>query len=516
MIASTETIPMLFSRAVELHNAGKLAEARVLYERIIAIGVDKPVVFYNHAMTLHGAGDLAGAIAGYERALAIAPDYVPAVSNRADALHALERLDDALAGYVQAVVLDANNPKIHANLGAVLHKLGRHEDAVASYDKALALRPDDATFLNNRGIAAQAVGRVETAEADYLKATALKPDYLEAHRNAFWTALGGLSDLALVETRLAKTIPLVISQERDNLNARRSMLNFHIQHDLEQTEYLTRNGYITDGLADAHAAFRAAFERFAGDSGEAAKNVPLTDAEIAAVNRFRAAVLRPTPPAPMQHYLHPETDWRRIEEQYLDSKPEIVAIDNFLAPQALTALREFCLAATVFKTDYEKQYLGAFAEAGFVSPLHIAIGRDLQAKMPRIFAAHRLEQMWSFKYTARMRAGLNVHADFARVNLNFWVTPDDAVLDPKTGGLVVHDVPAPPTWSFHDYNNDGARIYDFLRQHNAGSRRVPYRCNRAVLFNSNLFHETDAIHFKEGYENRRVNITYLFGRGLRT
>jgi hypothetical protein len=43
---------------------------------------------------------------------------------------------------------------------------------------------------------------------------------------------------------------------------------------------------------------------------------------------------------------------------------------------------------------------------------------------------------------------------------------------------------------------------------------IPYRGNRAVLFNSALFHETDAINFKEGYENRRVNMTYLFGSQL--
>lgn len=34
--------------------------------------------------------------------------------------------------------------------------------------------------------------------------------------------------------------------------------------------------------------------------------------------------------------------------------------------------------------------------------------------------------------------GIAVHADSASVNLNFWVTPDDANLDPDSGGLVVY------------------------------------------------------------------------------
>ena len=39
--------------------------------------------------------------------------------------------------------------------------------------------------------------------------------------------------------------------------------------------------------------------------------------------------------------------------------------------------------------------------------------------------------------------GIQVHADHATVNLNFWVTPDDANIDPSSGGLVVYPK-APP------------------------------------------------------------------------
>jgi hypothetical protein len=46
----------------------------------------------------------------------------------------------------------------------------------------------------------------------------------------------------------------------------------------------------------------------------------------------------------------------------------------------------------------------------------------------------------------------------------------------------------------------------------AKSVTIPYRCNRAVVFASDLFHETDRMHFKEGYTNRRINITMLYGR----
>jgi hypothetical protein len=37
---------------------------------------------------------------------------------------------------------------------------------------------------------------------------------------------------------------------------------------------------------------------------------------------------------------------------------------------------------------------------------------------------------------------------------------------------------------------------------------VPHRANRAVIFDADLFHETDLIAFQSGYTNRRLNINY--------
>ena len=42
---------------------------------------------------------------------------------------------------------------------------------------------------------------------------------------------------------------------------------------------------------------------------------------------------------------------------------------------------------------------------------------------------------------------------------------------------------------------------------------VPHRANRMVLFDSSLYHRTDALHFRRGrsYTDRRINLTLLFG-----
>ena len=44
---------------------------------------------------------------------------------------------------------------------------------------------------------------------------------------------------------------------------------------------------------------------------------------------------------------------------------------------------------------------------------------------------------------------------------------------------------------------------------------VPYVQNRAIMFDSTYFHRTDDINFKPGYKNRRINVTFLYGKRRR-
>ena len=76
---------------------------------------------------------------------------------------------------------------------------------------------------------------------------------------------------------------------------------------------------------------------------------------------------------------------------------------------------------------------------------------------------------------------------------------------------MLHEATAPIDWNFRKFNSDSAAMDEFLSQADAEVRRVPYRRNRAVLFDSDLFHRTDDLDFAPGYENRRINVTMLFG-----
>ena len=186
-------------------------------------------------------------------------------------------------------------------------------------------------------------------------------------------------------------------------------------------------------------------------------------------------------------------------------------IDDFLSDEAIKELREFCLVSKVWNKAYFNKYLGASSNSGFISPIHLQIATDLQQKLPKLFGPHRLAKFWGVKYDTTLGSGINFRPNFAVHNLNFWITPDEYNNDKNSGGLKVYDVPAPLNWTYAEYQGSSDVIDKFLKENNANCINVPYKYNRAVLFNSAYFHETDKIDFKDEYEGRRINNTYLFG-----
>ena len=90
---------------------------------------------------------------------------------------------------------------------------------------------------------------------------------------------------------------------------------------------------------------------------------------------------------------------------------------------------------TIWSTNrYSHGRLGSFFHDGFTSPLLLQIADDLRTALPRVIGdRHRLRQAWGFKDGCTL-PGRSTHADFAAVNVNFWVTPDDANLDDISGG----------------------------------------------------------------------------------
>jgi hypothetical protein len=252
-------------------------------------------------------------------------------------------------------------------------------------------------------------------------------------------------------------------------------------------------------------------DRLAADGPEARR--PVGDESMAAIAPVynRLLYVRPTPR--LGRALSTAWDPAVVEDRYLGEPPGIVVVDDLLTPEALEAVRRFCVESTVWSANrYAHGRLGAFLQDGFNCPLLLQVAEELRDALPRVIGdRYPLRQLWGFKCAPELPPDATTHADFAAVNVNFWVTPDDANLDPSSGGMVIYDVDAPRHWDFDTYNGRPEIIAAFLQRQGSRALHVPYRQNRAVIFNSDLLHGTSAVHFRPDYEARRVNVTLLYG-----
>jgi len=466
--------------ALNHHRSGRLADAAAAYRVILEAYPGHPGVLHNLGVILAQTGDPAAALDRFDRALAAKPDYAEAHMNRAGALRALGRFDEALASYDRAITIAPTHPEPHNGKGETLYRLGRFEAAAGCHERALALNPNHYRARVNLGLALNAAGRRREALDQFRTTLALRrgPNPVDPTHYSFHFA--------------SRT---------------------KIRHDIEQFRYLAAAGSDPDrfrALADAYEAVEREMDWPADD----AELVPLPDdVRVHIGQSFNRPIHLVEAPELPESSLNPDLDVAAITRRYAETAPGVASFDDLLTPEALRTLRQFLLESTIwFDFAHIGGFLAAYLEDGMACPLLLQIGEDLRRTFPAIFRGQPLNQAWAFKCLHGKR-GIDVHADAAAVSVNFWVTPDEANLAPDRGGLVVYTRLPPPGWTIKDYGADVAAIRAYLGQDDSGSARitVPYRQNRVVLFDSVLFHESDQVDFKSGYQNHRINITMLFG-----
>ena len=149
-----------------------------------------------------------------------------------------------------------------------------------------------------------------------------------------------------------------------------------------------------------------------------------------------------------------------IEQEFLSAgapdsgAPNIVVVDDVMSESALEEIYRMCKEDTIW-FDNRGGYLGANARRGFHHPVLWQVSEALKSTFPKIFGPQdNLTQYWAYNYhqldpeerTKRddpMEPRIGIHSDPATVNLNIWLTPDEANLDKDSGGLIVCEGPLP-------------------------------------------------------------------------
>jgi tetratricopeptide (TPR) repeat protein len=500
-------------------------DALARFREALRVAPASALAHNNIGTVLFGRGAIDEALDSFRCAVAADPGYAEGYGNLGRALNARARGSaEAEDAYRRAIAINPRYAEAHVWLAELLSGRGDYDGAAENLRRALALDPNRADVEHMLGAAlARSVRDDARAEAPahFAKAEALARAAVAAtpERPAAWETLGaalirlGRADEGFkARLRATSIVRDPDSRAFDHLPTFRRTSAGKLDHDIEQIRHLIAGGALA---GDSGAALLAAYETVRNRLPATAAETQLIELDADSRHLIGATYKKlwhvaPAPELP-GNAVNPALDRAAIEADYFGRGPGITWLDGLLTPEALAALRHFCLESTIWFTDtYSNGYIGSLGDDGFVCPLLLQIGRELPERLPGIFGKHPLLMMWAYKY-GQNPAGIAIHADYAAINVNFWITPDEANLDPDGGGLIVWDKEAPADFGFRINSADQSRLKRFIAESGAAAHRVPYRQNRAAIFNSDLIHRTDDIRFREGYENRRINVTFLYG-----
>ena len=442
------------------------------------------------AQSLRREGNLLQALDAYEEASRLGAPAADALLQLAVLNAQLGRSRRALEVLVELLARDPGHADALHMLAVVKYDLGRYAESAAHCDHTLAKRPDLVPAHYTRGLARLGQGDVRGAAASFARC-------LELCRGQPWQ-----HDAA--RRLLLDNVPPYEPREM-------AVSSIKLAHDLEQLEYLLDSGLLPEEFRQVSNQYQVLLGSLPVSEGELVQEFD-TDAYPLVARTYKRPVHLSEEAAPRGPVLNPGADWETAQRTYLGSTPSVAVLDGLLTDEALRGLRRYCLESTLWN-DIKPGYLGTYLDEGFASEILLRISTELRERLPLVIRDHPLQSLWAYKYDSSLPGvGIGVHADAAAVNVNFWITEDEANLDPEHGGLLVYARKAPKDWTFSKFNTDWESIIDFLEADGQAPLRIPYRANRAVIFDSDLFHVTDAPRFRTGYVNRRINVTLLYGQ----
>ena len=118
-----------FDRAFRLHQQGKLREAFLRYDAVLAADPQNAPALHYSGVVLYQAGKIPEAAERIRASLELEPTSADAWSNLALVLDSAGRREAALNALSEAAKLAPHAPEIFANLAATLTALGRVNDA---------------------------------------------------------------------------------------------------------------------------------------------------------------------------------------------------------------------------------------------------------------------------------------------------------------------------------------------------------------------------------------------------
>ena len=363
------------------------------------------------------------------------------------------RLNEAEAAYRMALAIVPGHAPVTHNLGVIAAARGDHCAALGHFDEATAVQPQYASAHYNRGVALIALDRQRDAIQSLSRACAIEPEHYDAHRalGFLWLAKG---ERGRALDHFARTYELRRGEDRTGMAARSlTSTRDKLLHDS------SNSGSWPDAATTVSASksWREPTRRWRKIRDETAK---LSGEQLDTLGEdYNTAInIRGAPElagrAVSERSDH-DTIMRRFHEQ-----PGVVFFDDLLTPPALQVLKQYLLESTIWHDfDHIDGFVASYLEDGLACPLLLQIADEIRRAFPELLQGRRFRRPGPSRRSTP--AAVDAHADDAAVSINFWMTPNEANLDPDRGGLTVCRVPPPAAWQFRTTTRTTGRMYHF-------------------------------------------------------
>lgn len=166
--------------AIKCHQKDLLAEAEMLYRKVLAVAPESLDALHFLGLLCHQQGRNEEAVGLINRIIAIAPDSFDAHNNLGNVHQAMLQADKAEACYRKALAINPAHAPAYNNLGVILMALDRPEEAESAYHEAVKLSPETTEHHFNLGNAYRRTGKYDQAIEAYTTVVSFKPDHLGA------------------------------------------------------------------------------------------------------------------------------------------------------------------------------------------------------------------------------------------------------------------------------------------------------------------------------------------------
>jgi hypothetical protein len=192
--------------------------------------------------------------------------------------------------------------------------------------------------------------------------------------------------------------------------------------------------------------------------------------------------------------LNQDLDFNKINNEFIEKG--YCVIDNFLNPIYCERLRKFMLTINLREDFYSSYAAVNYSKNG--DRMWFRLLTNISDEIKENFKF--LEKLnysrgWSLIHENTNEKSVAKHSDpGALITFNIWCTPDDCVLkdSDEYNGIIIYDT------------------YDINETEKVEKNLIQYKFNRVTIFDSRKIHESLLSNFKPGYENRKINYTFLY------